>query len=133
MIADANSRDEIAVLIHETFTRLSTPGSDLGELFTHLDMTIAGSRLGEFHQGQGAIQGLAKSATSWGFTWTCEEATVWREGDVAWTQILVSIEQPAREKHETVRYRITGVFAKEKDGWQWRHWGGSQPREAEVH
>lgn len=129
MIADVVSRDEISALVQETLKRLSTPDSDLGELFTHPDMTIVGSRVGEFYQGQASVQALAKSATTWGFKWTCDEIIVWREGNLAWAQILLSIERPPQENHETVAYRITGVFALDKDGWHWRNWGGSQPRD----
>lgn len=129
MIADVVCRDEITALVHETMKRLSTSDPDLGKLFAHPDMTIVGSRVGEFYQGQESVQALAESATTWGFTWMCDEIIVWCEGDVAWAQILLSIDRPPQENHETVEYRITGVFALDKDGWHWRHWGGSQPRE----
>jgi ketosteroid isomerase-like protein len=132
VIADDACRDEIVVLVNETMTRLSIPDSILGELFTHPDMTIVGSRVGEFYQGQASVQALAKSATNWGFTWTCEEIVVWREGDVAWAQILLSIDRASDENHETVPYRIVGVFAFENGSWHWRHWGGSQPRVADA-
>lgn len=129
MIADAACRDEIEALVRETMTRLSTADLDLGELFTHPDMTIVGSRVGEFYQGQESVQALATSATTWGFTWKCDEIIVWREGDVSWAQILLSIKHPPAENDKIVPYRITGVFARDADGWHWRHWGGSQPLE----
>lgn len=129
MIAEDAIRDEIAGLVRETMHRLTTSDPALGQLFTHPDMTIVGSRAGEFYQGQDSVQALAKSATTWGFTWTLDEIIVWREGDCAWAQIFLSIERAPDENHAIVPYRIAGVFSRDKDGWKWRHWGGSQPRE----
>lgn len=129
MIAEDAIRDEIAGLVRETMHRLSTADPALGQLFAHPDMTIVGSRVGEFYQGQDSVQALAKSATTWGFKWNLDEIIVWREGDLAWAQILLSVERAPDENHAIVPYRIAGVFSRDKAGWKWRHWGGSQPRE----
>lgn len=132
MIADDVIRDEITSLVNETMTRLSTADTRIGELFAHPDMTIVGSRVGEFYMGQMSVQALAMSATTWGFTWNCLEIIVWCDADCAWAQILLSVERSPEENHDIVPYRITGVFGRDVNGWHWRHWGGSQPKAADA-
>lgn len=127
MKADDSCRAEIVALINETYSRLSTPGSNFDELFAHPDMALAGSELGELFYSPTDVQELAKRAASHGFRWICEKVTVWQEGDVAWAQILGSIQRTRDGKNEIVPYWNTGVFARESDRWQWRYWGGSEP------
>lgn len=130
MKADDLCRTEIVALVHETYSRLSTPGSNLGELFAHADIALAGSDLGELFYGPQEVQDLAKQAVSFGLTWICEKVTVWREGDVAWAQILGSIKMPHQDGDRQVPYWNTGVFARDDEGWHWRYWGGSKPQES---
>ena len=128
MIADESCRTEILTLVNETYARLSKLGSNPGELMAHPDIALAGSEIGELVYGSEAVQDLVTRATEWGFTWTAETVKVWREGEVAWAQILGSICIARDGKNEIVPYWVTGVFARQSDRWQWRYWGGSEPR-----
>ncbi len=130
MRADESCRAEIVALVHDTYTRLSTPGSNFDELFAHSDMTLAGSDLGELFYRPEDVQELAKGASSRGLTWTCETVTVWQEGDVAWAQILGFITAALEVGGNQVAYWNTGIFARDEDGWHWRYWGGSEPKES---
>lgn len=130
MLADESCRSEILTLVRETYARLSTPGSNPAELMAHQDMTLAGSELGELVYGSKGVQELVTRAAEWGFTWTAETVTVWREGEVAWAQILGSVHMTRDGKNEIVPYWNTGVFARKSNTWQWRYWGGSEPKES---
>ncbi len=129
MIADELCRSEILALVNETYFRLSTPGSNPGELMAHEEMAIAGSGLGELVYGPEVANQMATAVASWGFTWTADTAKIWREGDVAWAQILGSVHVTRDGKDDLVPYWTTGVFVKGLSGWQWRYWGGSEPQE----
>ncbi len=128
MKADDKSRDEIMALVTETYRRLSTPGSNPAELFAHADMALAGSTLNELHYGPDSVKDLIAHVETWGLKWKCEKVTVWREGDVAWVQILSSIKDFRTEPMKEFPYRTTGIFVREDDGWHWRYWGGSEPQ-----
>jgi hypothetical protein len=43
MVADEHTSQEIRTLVGATYEAISTPGSDLGEIFGADDITIAGS------------------------------------------------------------------------------------------
>lgn len=129
MLADELCRTEIVALVDKTYARMSMPDSNPNELMFHEDMTVSGSGLGELAYGPEVVGGMAKAVASWGFTWTAETVTVWREGDVAWAQILGSVHVTRDGKDEHVPYWTTGVFAKNSDGWHWRYWGGAEPQE----
>lgn len=130
MKADDLCRTEILALVHETYSRLSTPGSNPGELFAHADMALSGSELGELVYGPEDAQDLAMRAVSLGLTWICEQVTVWREGDGAWAQILGSIKMPHQDDDRQVPYWNISVFARDEEGWHWRYWGGSEPQKS---
>ena len=130
MLADELCRTEILALVHETYARMSTPGSNPGELMAHEDMTVSGSGLGELAYGPEVVEDMANAVASWGFTWTAETVTVWREGHVAWAQILGTVHVTRDGNDELVPYWTTAVFAKNLDGWEWRYWGGAEPQES---
>ena len=130
MKADDLCEAEIVALVHETYARLSTPDSNPGELMAHEDMTVAGSGLGELAYGPEVVGGMAAAVASWGFTWTAETVTVWREGNVAWAQILGFVQVARDDQDECVPYWTTGVFVKDAGDWHWRYWGGSEPQES---
>ena len=131
MIADESCRTEILNLVNETYARLSTPGSNPAELMAHQEMAIAGSGIEELYYGPQEVRDLVTRAAAWGFAWTAETVTVWREGEVAWAQILGNIRTTRDGKSEIVPYWTTGVFVRNSDGWQWRYFGGAQPQESE--
>ncbi len=128
MLADPATRDAIVGLVHETYRRLSTPGSDPAALMAHPDFAVAGSGLGELAYEAADTRGMAEAVASWAFTWTAEAITVWREGDVAWAQILGSVRTRRDGVEEDVPYWTTGVFARDDAGWRWRYWGGAEPQ-----
>jgi hypothetical protein len=47
MIADEQTRREIQTLIDDTYDAMSTPGSNVAEIFAAGDIAIAGSGQGE--------------------------------------------------------------------------------------
>lgn len=109
---------------------MSTPGSDLGDLFGAADIAIAGSGQGELWRGPEEAVGAASVVSSWGLRWTADDVAVWRRGDVAWAQILGSVHVIRDGVDEVVPYWTTGVFGWEGAHWRWLYWGGSEPQES---
>jgi hypothetical protein len=130
MDADTETSNAIEALIRETYRRMSTRGSDPGELFAHEDMAAAGSGRGELMYGPDVVGQASRAIASWGFTWTPERVRVWRRGDVAWAQILGHVAPRRDGAEETVPYWATGVFARDGSAWHWRYWGGAEPQAA---
>lgn len=130
MVADEPTRQEITALIDATYDAMSTPGSDVGEIFGADDIAIAGSGQGELVSGPDGVVALATVVSSWGFRWAPEKITVWRRGEVAWAQILGSVRVVRDGADELVPYWTTGVFGLDGDGWHWLYWGGSEPQES---
>ena len=102
VIADEQTSAAVRALIERTYAAMSTPASDVADLFGAADIAIAGS---------GAV-------------------TIWRRGDVAWAQILGSVHVTRDGVDEVVPYWTTGVFGLEGDLWRWLYWGGSEPQES---
>jgi hypothetical protein len=67
MIADENTRLAIEALVENTYEALSTPGSDVAELFGAEDIAIAGSGQGELWSGTEMAVAAATAVSSWGF------------------------------------------------------------------
>lgn len=129
MRADEATTAAITELITETYRRMSTPGSSVGALFAHPDMSGAGSGIGELSYGPEEAQGMGDYVASRGLTWTPETITVWQEGSVAWAQVLGSVRVTRDDAAEDVPYTTTAVFGRAADGsWQWRYWGGAEPQ-----
>jgi ketosteroid isomerase-like protein len=129
MRADPVTEQAIVELVTETYRRMSTPGSDPAALMSHPDFAVAGSGLGELAYEAPDVRGMADAVSSWAFSWTADEITVWREGDVAWAQILGSVTTRRDGAAADVPYWTTGVFARAENGWEWRYWGGAEPQE----
>ncbi len=130
MIADENTRRDIQALIDKTYDAMSTPGSNVAELFDADDIAIAGSGQGELWTGPQDVAAAATVVSSWGFRWSPDTVTVWRHGDVAWAQILGSVTVLRDDTSELVPYSTTGVFCFEADSWRWVYWGGCEPQES---
>ena len=128
MRADEQTCREIEALVDATLQAMSTPGSNLGELFSAEDIAIAGSGQGELFTGPDEAAAVAMAVSSTGFRWVAEKVTVWRRGEVAWAQILVTVHVTREDRDERVPYWTTGVFGRDGDGWQWLYWGGSEPQ-----
>jgi len=129
MIADDQTRQAIEQLIATTYAGMSTPGSDVAELFGADDIAIAGSGMNELWTGPEMCMGAATVVASMGLRWTAEQVTVWRQGDTAWAQILGSVHVVRDETDELVPYWTTGVFGLQDDQWRWLYWGGAEPQE----
>ena len=130
MVADEQTCREIKALVDATYEAMSTPGSNVGEIFGADDITIAGSGQGELWSGPDEVVAAATVVSSWGFRWTPEKVTVWRRGEVAWAQILGSVRLMRGGVEELVPYWTTGVFGLDGGGWRWLYWGGSEPQES---
>jgi hypothetical protein len=128
MIAEPETCVEIEALIRETYRRMSTPGADPGQLFAHEDITVAGSGQGELMYGPDVVGEVSRAIASLGYTWTPDQVRVWREGEVAWAQILGHVVTRRDGAERTVPYWTTGVFAHDSAGWHWRYWGGAEPQ-----
>ena len=129
MLADEQTSREIRALIDATYEAMSTPGSNVAEIFGADDIAIAGSGQGELWTGPEEVIGAATVVSSWGFRWAAEQVTVWRRDEVAWAQILGSVRVVRDGVDELVPYWTTGVFGLD-DGWRWLYWGGSEPQES---
>jgi SnoaL-like domain len=88
----------------------------------------AAGRQGELMYGPEVVGNVAQTIAGWGFTWTPEDVRVWREGDVAWAQVLGVVVTRRDGIEAIVPYWTTGVFAREESGWRWRYWGGAEPQ-----
>ena len=130
MTADEGTTLAIHALVEKTYQAMSTPGSDVAELFGADDIAIAGSGQGELWTGPAEAVPAATAVSSWGLEWTPQHITVWRGGDVAWAQILGSVHVTREGANEVVPYWTTGVFRLDGDRWRWAYWGGSEPQES---
>jgi hypothetical protein len=130
MIAERSTYEGILQLVQDTYARLSTPDSNAESLFTHPDISLAGSEVDELFYGPEAVTDLVKKASTWRWRWELEKVTVGQEGNVAWAQILASIFSKGVAQENQLNYWTTGVFVKEGSGWQWRYWGGSEPQKS---
>lgn len=128
MIADHETGLAIRALVEQTYAAMSTPGSEVSELFGAEDIAIAGSGQGELWTGPEDAVAAASAVSSWGLRWTPETVTVWRRGEVAWAQILGSVHVVRDGVDEVVPYWTTGVFQLDDDRWRWAYWGGSEPQ-----
>lgn len=129
MRATPETHAAIKALVVETYRRMSTPGSDPAGLMEHPDFAVAGSGVGELAYSAGEIRGMAEAVSSWAFTWSVDQVTVWEENSVAWAQILGSVRTSRDGVEELVPYWTTGVFGRGAEGWHWRYWGGAEPQE----
>ena len=129
-MADLETQRAVQGLIEATYEAMSTPGSDVADLFGAEDIAIAGSRQGELWTGPDQAVAAATVVSSRGLRWTPETTTVWRRGDVAWAQILGSVRVVRDGANELVPYWTTGVFGLEGGRWRWLYWGGSEPEES---
>ena len=130
MLADEQAGREIRALIDATYEAMSTPGSNVAEIFGAGDIAISGSGQDELWRGPDEVVGAAAVVSSWGFRWVAEQVTVWRRGEVAWAQILGSVRVVREGVDELVPYWTTGVFGLDDGGWRWLYWGGSEPQES---
>ena len=108
---------------------MSTPGSNPGELFSHPDIAVAGSTKADLMYGPEVVGQVSEVIASAGYTWSANQIMVWREGDVAWAQVLGSVTVTLEGVQKLVPYWTTAIFARNNEGWQWRYWGGSQPHD----
>src|SRR6476659_7356773 len=109
---------------------MSTPGSEVADLFGAADIATSGSGQGELWTGPDQAAAAATAVSSWGLRWTPETTTVWRRGEVAWAQILGTVHVVRDGADELVPYWTTVVFGWEGDRWRWLYWGGSEPQES---
>jgi len=130
VIADEQTSGAVRALIEQTYAAMSTPGSDVADLFGAADIAIAGSGQGELWTGPEEAVGAASVVASWGLGWSTGDVTIWRKGDVAWAQILGSVRVIRDGIDEVVPYWTTGVFGLEGELWRWLYWGGSEPQES---
>jgi hypothetical protein len=130
VLADEQTSREITALVNATYEAMSTPGSNVAEIFAAGDIAIAGSGQGELWSGPDEVVAVATVVSSLGFRWSPEKVTVWRRGEVAWAQILGSVRVKRDDRDELVPYWTTGVFGRENGVWHWLYWGGSEPQES---
>lgn len=130
VLADEETRLAIEALVAKTYDAMSTPGSDVDDLFGADDIAIAGSGQGELWTGPDEAVAAATAVSSWALRWTPQTVTVRRRGDVAWAQILGSVRVRREAADDVVPYWTTGVFQLDGDQWRWAYWGGSEPQEA---
>ena len=130
MLADEQTSREIKALVDATYEAMSTPGSNVADIFNADEIAVAGSGQGELWSGPDQVIGVATVISSWSFRWTAEKVTVWRRDDVAWGQILGSVRVVREGLEEVVPYWTTGVFGRDNSRWRWLYWGGSEPQES---
>ena len=119
----------IKTLIAETYAAMSSGEPGTSRFFDHPDIAIAGSGQGELVAGPETAAMMAEGVTGLGYRWAPDEVTVWVRGEFAWAQILGTVHVDTDGREEAVPYWTTGVFGRDKRGWTWRYWGGSEPQE----
>ena len=129
MSTSDQTEQAIRALVEQTYDAMSTPGSDVSDLFGAADIAIAGSGQGELWVGPEEAVAAATFVASWGLRWSVEQLTVWSRGDVAWAQVLGSVHVVRDGQDELVPYWTTGVFTRDGERWRWVYWGGSEPQE----
>ena len=130
VIADEETRAAVVALVEDTYSAMSTPGSDVASLFGAAGIAIAGSGRDELWSGPEEVVGAATVVASWGLAWQPDRITVWRRGDVAWAQVLGTVHVVREDVDELVPYWTTGVFTLDDGSWAWAYWGGSEPQES---
>lgn len=130
MIADEPTREAIQALIERTYKAMSTPGSDVADIFGADDIAIAGSGQGELWRGPEQVIAAATAVSSWGLRWDSGDVTIWQRGEMAWARILGSVHVVREGTDEVVPYWTTAVFGREGDHWRWLYWGGAEPQES---
>ena len=126
MRADDATSAAITALIDETYRQIAA-GEDTYATFSHADMSVAGSELGELHYGPGDVSMLVRGAQMQGLSFVREKVTIWQEGDVAWAQILGKVVTKVGDSSVSSDYWTTAVFVRDGSAWHWRYWGGSEP------
>jgi hypothetical protein len=119
----------VEAIVRDTYSRLSTPGSEFTDLFCDPDLTIVGSGVGEVFAGPEAASRAGAGVATAGFAWDPGQITIWEHGDVAWAQILGSVTVKSDDGVEAVPYSTTAVFGRVADTWRWKYWGGSEPQD----
>jgi len=129
MLASDEVRRGVEAVIRDTYSRLSTPGSEFTDLFCEPDLMIVGSGVGEVFAGPDIACRVAAGLATAGFTWDPGTITVWEQGDVAWAQVASVVMVARGDQLESVPYVTTAVFAKVDGHWRWKYWGGSEPQD----
>jgi hypothetical protein len=124
--ADDATTAAITALIDETYSAIAA-GADTYSFFSHPEMSVAGSELGELHYGPGDVSMLVRGAQMQGLSFVRDAVTIWQEGDVAWAQILGKVITKVGDSSVSSDYWTTAVFVRDGSGWHWRYWGGSEP------
>ena len=120
MDADTETSTEIEALIRETYRRMSTPGRSWC-CSTRTSPSLDPDRAS--HDGPEPSGPPKRSRPT-----DPDQFRVWREGDVAWAQIVGHVVTRRDGVEEAVPYTTTGVFVRDEAGWHWRYWGGSEPQ-----
>jgi len=128
LITDPATRDSLNAFIAQTLHAYSTPGSNAASYFTDPDIVIAGSGLDEFFVGPEAAQGGISWVTTLGTRWEPKIIVSWMRGDLAWAQIRIDGHTQENGAPAVVPYVATGIFQRNRDGWTWLYWGGSEPQ-----
>ena len=129
MLANGDVRHTVETIIRDTYSRLSTPGSQFADLFFDPDLMIVGSGVGELFAGPDIACSAGAGLATAGFGWDPGEITVWSQGDVAWAQIHGTVDVDNDTGRESVPYFTTAVFACVESVWRWKYWGGAEPQE----
>ncbi|MCX6432997.1 MAG: nuclear transport factor 2 family protein [Actinomycetota bacterium] len=129
MQANADVHSAIESIIRDTYSRLSTPGSQFTDLFCDPDLMIVGSGLGELFAGPDIACRAGAGLATAGFRWNPGDITVWSHGEVAWAQIHGTVDLDKGTGLESVPYYTTAVFACVDGLWRWKYWGGAEPQE----
>jgi len=127
VLASRDVRAQVEALVRDTYSRLSTPGSQFDDLFCDSDLMIVGSGQGELFAGPEIARRVGAGLATAGLGWNPGDIVVWEHGDVAWAQILGSVDIK-NDAVEAVPYITTAVFAKVDGTWRWKYWGGSEPQ-----
>ena len=129
MLASEDVRSSVEAIIRDTYSRLSTPGSQFADLFCDPDLTIVGSGQGELFAGPDIACRAAAGLATAGFDWDPGDITVWEHGTVVWAQIHGTTTVNRDDGPESVPYFTTAVFGSVDGTWRWKFWGGSEPQE----
>jgi hypothetical protein len=129
MITDTAVRDSLNAFITETSAGLSTPGSDVAELFASPDVAISGSGLDEYFMGPDAAQSGISLVTTSKVRWEPRVVVSWMRDQIAWAQIRIDAHTVENGTPVVVPYVTIGIFERNGDEWGWLYWGGGEPQQ----
>ena len=99
------------------------------ELWSDLGFRLVGSEPGEIADTREGLALLMSSlfARKERLSWSWDDRTVTRQGEIAWVFAEGYVVVTAPERTDRLPYRLVCIFQRVAGDWRWRLFSGSQP------